>query len=255
MFFFFFFFFSSRRRHTRCSRDWSSDVCSSDLGAGLQADTWALSETGPAGYSTSGYVCVGGTEVAQTIPVGIGGSATCTITNNDIPPQLHLRKVVVNDNGGTATVADFPLTADGTGTNDLTGTSPVDSGAGLQADTWALSETGPAGYSTSGYVCVGGTQVGQTIHVGIGGSATCTITNNDIPPQLHLRKVVVNDNGGTATVADFPLTADGAGANDLTGTSPVDSGAGLQADTWTLSETGPAGYSTSGYVCVGGTQV
>src|SRR6266511_5133302 len=29
--FFFFFFFSSRRRHTRFSRDWSSDVCSSDL--------------------------------------------------------------------------------------------------------------------------------------------------------------------------------------------------------------------------------
>src|SRR5262245_27547310 len=27
-----FFFFSSRRRHTRCLSDWSSDVCSSDLG-------------------------------------------------------------------------------------------------------------------------------------------------------------------------------------------------------------------------------
>src|SRR3712207_6996686 len=27
----FFFFFSSRRRHTRYWRDWSSDVCSSDL--------------------------------------------------------------------------------------------------------------------------------------------------------------------------------------------------------------------------------
>src|SRR5690625_5930072 len=26
------FFFSSRRRHTRWPRDWSSDVCSSDLG-------------------------------------------------------------------------------------------------------------------------------------------------------------------------------------------------------------------------------
>src|SRR5687768_17688323 len=35
-FFFFFFFFSSRRRHTRCSRDWSSDVCSSDLEDGFQ---------------------------------------------------------------------------------------------------------------------------------------------------------------------------------------------------------------------------
>src|SRR5690606_41308308 len=30
-FFICFFFFSSRRRHTRFSRDWSSDVCSSDL--------------------------------------------------------------------------------------------------------------------------------------------------------------------------------------------------------------------------------
>src|SRR6266498_5499479 len=28
---YFYFFFSSRRRHTRCGRDWSSDVCSSDL--------------------------------------------------------------------------------------------------------------------------------------------------------------------------------------------------------------------------------
>src|SRR5690606_40853418 len=42
----FVFFFSSRRRHTRFSRDWSSDVCSSDLevyaaglgGRGLLAD-------------------------------------------------------------------------------------------------------------------------------------------------------------------------------------------------------------------------
>src|SRR5690606_40398800 len=31
------FFFSSRRRHTRFSRDWSSDVCSSDLGTNLRA--------------------------------------------------------------------------------------------------------------------------------------------------------------------------------------------------------------------------
>src|SRR5436305_6547269 len=29
------FFFLSRRRHTRCGRDWSSDVCSSDLPAAL----------------------------------------------------------------------------------------------------------------------------------------------------------------------------------------------------------------------------
>src|SRR5690625_6751077 len=42
MYDFYLFFFSSRRRHTRWPRDWSSDVCSSDLlrgsGAGLRAE-------------------------------------------------------------------------------------------------------------------------------------------------------------------------------------------------------------------------
>src|SRR5207245_3117809 len=36
-----FFFFSSRRRHTRCYRDWSSDVCSSDLDFLARADVLA----------------------------------------------------------------------------------------------------------------------------------------------------------------------------------------------------------------------
>src|SRR5207245_6825889 len=40
------FFFSSRRRHTRCYRDWSSDVCSSDLNFGVAASglpsDWAM---------------------------------------------------------------------------------------------------------------------------------------------------------------------------------------------------------------------
>src|SRR3712207_7367632 len=36
--FYYFFFFSSRRRHTRYWRDWSSDVCSSDLRPRAHAD-------------------------------------------------------------------------------------------------------------------------------------------------------------------------------------------------------------------------
>src|SRR5205809_5394132 len=53
--FFVFFFFSSRRRHTRCSRDWSSDVCSSDLapdrrhdaGHGLAHEQWLFLPVAP----------------------------------------------------------------------------------------------------------------------------------------------------------------------------------------------------------------
>src|SRR3712207_8484735 len=38
-----FFFFSSRRRHTRYWRDWSSDVCSSDLiSEGFLPPAWAI---------------------------------------------------------------------------------------------------------------------------------------------------------------------------------------------------------------------
>src|SRR5690242_20747742 len=44
---FFFFFFSSRRRHTRLTCDWSSDVCSSDLAAGVWPPPSAPCRTGP----------------------------------------------------------------------------------------------------------------------------------------------------------------------------------------------------------------
>src|SRR5215203_3342904 len=39
--FFLFFFFSSRRRHTRYWRDWSSDVCSSDLSGAFTGEVSA----------------------------------------------------------------------------------------------------------------------------------------------------------------------------------------------------------------------
>src|SRR5712664_3833586 len=41
-----FFFFSSRRRHTRSDRDWSSDVCSSDLA--VRAQQWLAVGDDPA---------------------------------------------------------------------------------------------------------------------------------------------------------------------------------------------------------------
>ena len=54
---------------------------------------------------------------------------------------------MTNDNGGTALPADWTLTATGTGSpTNLSGTTPVDSGAGFKADTYTLAEIdGPAG--------------------------------------------------------------------------------------------------------------
>src|SRR2546422_8373620 len=58
------FFFSSRRRHTRCSRDWSSDVCSSDLTVAL-------------GTNPGGAILSGTTPVAA-----VGGVATFFLSLN-----------------------------------------------------------------------------------------------------------------------------------------------------------------------------
>ncbi len=172
-----------------------------------------------------------------SVTLAAGDNKTCTITNNDNAPALHLRKVVVNDNGGTKTAADFTLTANGAGVNDISGTSPVDSGAGLLADTFALSESAVSGYDASAWVCVGGTQNGSNITLGIGQSATCTITNNDIAPKLTVTKVVIN-HGGTKVVSDFPLFVDATGV-----TSGVQNT--VAAGSHVVSETGDVAYTAT----------
>src|SRR5207302_4501463 len=53
------FFFSSRRRHTRFSRDWRSDVCSSDLGvqvgSAMVATRFVVDQTGPTSLALLRY--------------------------------------------------------------------------------------------------------------------------------------------------------------------------------------------------------
>src|SRR2546422_11645391 len=95
-----FFFFSSRRRHTRCSRDWSSDVCSSDL---------------------------------LVTPVGIIATTTPTYTGNAVASATQYLLWVDDSSGGrirqwyTATQAGC---AGGTGACSLTPSVELTPGAG-----------------------------------------------------------------------------------------------------------------------------
>lgn len=202
----------------------------------LQPGSYTVSEDTPlAGYAQTGIT--GNCDTNGSIVLTSGANVTCTITNDDIAPKLHLRKIVINDNGGDAQATDWTLTATGSiNNNNLSGITPVDSDTSLQADTFALSESnGPKGYAPSDWVCVGGQQSGGSITLGIGDEATCTITNDDIQPKFTLTKIVINDNGGTKQVSDFPLLVD---------QTSVVSGEqnGFDAGNYTVSETQQAGY-------------
>jgi hypothetical protein len=226
----------------------------------LPAGTYTVSETGgPAGYNGPSFG--GDCDSSGNVAVVVGQTKTCTLTNDDVAPKLHLRKVV---NGGAATAADFRLTATGTGGNDLSGTGAVDSGAGLRADTWALSETGPSGYTASEWSCVGGTQNGSAITLGIGGEAICTITNTVVPPPplgvLIVQKAVP---AGPAPSAEFGFTVEGP-TPQPEGATPLPAGAllaGGQAASfrvgpgtdYRVGETGvPPGWQLTGATCSNG---
>ncbi|MCV0377594.1 hypothetical protein, partial [Microbacterium sp.] len=206
----------------------------------VNAGTYSVTEPAVEGYSTSYNNC-------SNLMIGLGGSATCTIYNDDDAPSLRLIKVVTNDNGGGKVAADWTLTA--TGPTGFSGAGDVSSGASFDIGTYDLSESGPSGYDPSAWVCVGVTQDDEdTVTLGLGDSAVCTITNDDDEPSLTLVKEVTNDNGGTKVAADWTLTATGPTGFSDAGTAT--SGASFDAGTYDLSESGPAGYDDSAWDCV-----
>ena len=230
--------------------------------------TYTFTETTVAGWTLSfnNPVCTvttptGGTQSASnstvTINLNEGENVTCTFINTRQNGTLIVKKLVVNDNGGTKAAGDFNLHVK-TGVLDVAGSPAAGSATGtsysLAGGSYTVSEDAPpTGYTQTGIS--GDCDSSGNVTVVAGQTKTCTITNNDIAPKLHLRKTVINNNGGTAPKTAWTLNADGTGSNDLSGVDPVDSPAGLQADTWTLSESnGPAGYAASDWSCSGGTQ-
>jgi len=196
--------------------------------------TYSVDETTvPTGYQKTGLStdCTG-TIVANT-------TKECTVTNNDVPPSLTLTKVVHNNAGGTAQASAFTLYAKQGGVTILSGTGGATSGATFQAGTYDLSEDPVTGYSIEqvggqDWVCTGGgTKVGNTITLGIGQSASCTITNQDAkatPTGVTTQRVRLFDKltitgirtgAATAGTVTFRVYSDSQCATQITSESSV----------------------------------
>jgi uncharacterized repeat protein (TIGR01451 family) len=197
----------------------------------VPAGTYDITEPAVDGYATTYEGC-------SDVVIPNGGTATCTITNDDAPAKLVVIKHVVNDDGGTLDAADFQI--------DVTGSDPSPSSfpgaeapgtdVGIDAGSYSVTETEHPGYEASYSADCSGT-------VANGETKTCTITNDDKPATLVVKKIVVNDEGGTKDAADFSFSVNGAepvlfednGQNNLT----------VPAGTYSVTEPAVAGYTTS----------
>lgn len=162
-------------------------------------------------------------------------------------PTLTLTKIMITDNGGTATQADFQAQID---EGDVAWDTAIPVTPDVQHTASEVAQV--TGYTASvwGLPCA----EDGTITLAADTTATCSITNDDIPPSLTLTKLVTNNNGGTAEPANWTLTA--TGPPTITGAGGAVSDETFQAGTYTLSETAnPPGYTSGSWICTGGSQV
>src|SRR5215831_8272782 len=72
----------------------------------VNAGTSNITEPAVTGYGTTYDNC-------SNVVVANGGTQTCTITNNDQSGTLIVKKIVINDNGGTGKATDFSFQVNG----------------------------------------------------------------------------------------------------------------------------------------------
>ena len=184
-----------------------------------------------------------------TTPTLAAGLTTYELTNTvTCTSQLELIKSVVNDNGGTATPADWTLYYGATGVASGT-TVTVTPGT-----PYVLSESSRAGYApraTNPLVCSAGLS-GTTVTVPIATKVTCTFTNDDIAPTLSLTKIVSGADGVAPT--NWTLTASSGATTVLSGAGGVAATAVAANTPYTLAEAsngfaGAADFTASRWSC------
>ena len=179
--------------------------------------------TSPGGATLASFTQPeGGSGPARTLAIAGAAAATATV-----------KKVVINDDGGTKTAANFSFTVDGgavipfnaSGTNTIT----------FNGNNHDVVEVPVAGYATTYSAGCGK----------VGDGDTCTITNNDLGKgTLLVSKVVTNDDGGTKTASDFSFRINGGAATPFAagGTNTLSLDEGTIVD---VTEPAVTGYFVS----------
>ena len=217
--------------------------------------TYSVTETMQSGYSLLSAVCSGATDNGSLSGSTISGIVVddtdiinCVFVNTLSPASLTITKSVINDDGGDLSASSFPLFVNG---------NSVNSGQSYNysAGTYTITETPQSGYAqtTVSGNCTKDAQGVISVILAAGQNATCTITNDDQPATLIIRKIVINDNGGTWTADDFEFIYDGSGFLPFT-QDPSDELKGentltVPAGNYNISEKTTSGYMTTPNGC------
>ena len=199
--------------------------------------TYVISESGgPSGYALS---YSGDCDSNGTVIVTPFHNSTCTLTNDDLPATLIVRKVVVNDDGGTRVASDFSFSVNGGAAQPFE--ADAQNNLTVNAGTYSVTEPAVPGYATNYSNC-------SNVLIPNGGSTTCTITNDDEPAthepaHLIVRKLVVNDSGGTKVASDFSFSVNGGAAQPFEADGEND--VSVPAGTYSVTEPAVSGYATS----------
>jgi len=243
---------------THVAADWALSASGPSQVSGVTSGTksivkvgdYALSESGPAGYTSSAWDCGTAELTDGVVTVGVGQEITCEITNTAQDASLTLVKTVDNgQTGATAVASDWALSASGP-----TAVSGVSSGtkSTVKVGSYSLTESGPAGYTASAWNCGDVTVSDSLIAISVGQHVTCTVHNTAQASSVTLDKTVNNGTtGATFMASDWTLSASGptSVSNVVPGTKST-----VQVGTYTLSESGPAGYTAAAWDC-GSTEV
>ena len=119
-----------------------------------------------------------GTAIPILLTIALAGPLNTASASN--PSFLNVTTIVVNDDLGTAIPSDFTMIVNGTNVNpsSFSGASAPGVLVSLDAGLYNVTEIAPNGYTVSfSSDCSGTINAGQ--------NKTCTVTNDDIPPQTE----------------------------------------------------------------------